>query len=102
MTKTRVAVLIAVHNRWRHTQDILSIITKETDLFEICIHIVDDGSTDETQANLEKSPSINYIRSDGHSYWAKSMKIAQDSVSESVDYFLWLNHRLSIERKAEA
>jgi GT2 family glycosyltransferase len=92
MFKSRVAILIAVHNRWAYTQEIIYRLTKENDFFEICIHIVDDGSTDETQDNLESFPGVTLIRSNGNSYWAKSMKMAQDSVSESVDYFLWLNN----------
>ena len=92
ITKLRVAVLISVHNRWTYTQEILSRLTKENDFFDVFIHIVDDGSTDETQANLEIYPGVILTRSDGNSYWARSMKMAQDSISESVDYLLWLNN----------
>jgi len=91
----RVAVLMAVHNRWELTQALLSKIIAENSSLKLCIHIVDDGSVDGTQEKLLGESSINYIRTDGSLFWASSMKIAQDSVSEPVDYLLWLNNDVS-------
>jgi GT2 family glycosyltransferase len=94
--KFRIAVLMAVHNRWELTQEILSKISVKDSPFNLCIHIVDDGSSDVTQEKLRCDPSLNYIRVEGDLYWARSMKKAQDSVTEPVDYFLWLNNDVSL------
>ena len=92
----RIAVLIAVHNRWEMTQDILRKLQKTPSGVEVCIHIFDDGSSDSTRPELEKYERISYQRGNGDLFWAKSMKYAQDSVSESIDYFLWLNNDVSL------
>jgi GT2 family glycosyltransferase len=92
MSKLRVAVLIAVHNRWEYTREVISRLTKENDFFDFCVHVVDDGSTDETQTHYHDSPRVTFIRTAGNNYWAKSMKVAQDSISEPIDFFLWLNN----------
>ncbi len=92
----RIAVLIAVHNRWEMTQDILRKLQKTPSGVEVCIHIFDDGSSDSTSPELQKYERISYQRGNGDLFWAKSMKYAQDSVSESIDYFLWLNNDVSL------
>jgi GT2 family glycosyltransferase len=63
---------------------------------QICIHIVDDGSTDSTMHELTELGGITYIKADGSLFWAKSMKLAQDSVTELVDYYLWLNNDVDL------
>lgn len=92
----RIAVLIAVHNRWEMTQDVLHKLQKTPPGVEVCIHIVDDGSSDRTSLELAKYKAISYKRGNGDLFWAKSMKFAQDSVSEPIDYFLWLNNDVSL------
>jgi len=94
--KFRIAILIAVHNRWELTQGLLSKISVKDSSFNKCIHIVDDGSIDDTQEKLLCDSSVHYIRADGSHFWARSMKIAQDSVSEPIDYLLWLNNDVSL------
>lgn len=90
--KPRIAVLIAVHNRWEMTNILLDFLCSSQDYFHINVHIVDDGSTDETEESLRKHPTVSYVRGDGNLFWAKSMKIAQDSVINPFDYLLWLNN----------
>jgi len=92
----RIAVLIAVHNRWEMTHDILRKLQKTPSGVKVCIHIVDDGSSDSTSLELAKYKSISYQRGNGDLFWAKSMKCAQDSVSDPTDYFLWLNNDISL------
>ena len=90
--KIRIAVLMAVHNRWELTQELLSKISVKNSSFNLCIHIVDDGSVDGTQEKLIGQSSVNYTRTDGSLFWARSMKIAQDSVCDPIDYLMWLNN----------
>ena len=78
------------------TQDILGKLQKTPSGVEICVHIFDDGSSDSTSLELEKYERISYQRGNGDLFWAKSMKYAQDSVSESIDYFLWLNNDVAL------
>jgi GT2 family glycosyltransferase len=78
------------------TQDILRKLQKTPSGVEVCIHIFDDGSSDSTSPELQKYERISYQRGNGDLFWAKSMKYAQDSVSESIDYFLWLNNDVSL------
>ena len=92
----RVAVLMAVHNRWDLTSAaLLNLATVPTEI-ELCVHIFDDGSTDITKSELPNYSTVTYLEGSGDNYWAKSMKNAQDSVSEPIDYFLWLNNDVSI------
>jgi len=74
------------------TQDVLSKLKKTPSEVEVCIHLVDDGSSDSTRLELAKNKKISYQRGNGDLFWAKSMKFAQDSVVEPIDYFLWLNN----------
>lgn len=92
----RIAVLMAVHNRWEMTKDVLSKLQKTQSGAEICIHIFDDGSSDITGLELTKYERVSYQRGNGDLFWAKSMKYAQDSVTEPIDYFLWLNNDVSL------
>jgi GT2 family glycosyltransferase len=92
----RIAVLMAVHNRWDFTLGaLLKLATSPSDI-ELCIHIFDDGSTDNTKSELSNYLNVTYLAGSGKNFWAKSMKYAQDSVSEPIDYFLWLNNDVSL------
>jgi GT2 family glycosyltransferase len=96
-TPIRIAVLIAVHNRWEMTRKLLSSLDSVPPAFQICIHLVDDGSSDSTPNELEKLQNITHLRRPGDLFWANSMKVAQDSVSDPVDYFLWLNNDVDLK-----
>jgi len=95
-TSVRVAVLMAVHNRWDFTLHALFRLATSPSDIELCIHIFDDGSTDYTKSELSNYLNVTYLAGSGENFWAKSMKHAQDSVSEPIDYFLWLNNDVSL------
>jgi GT2 family glycosyltransferase len=101
MEKIRMAVLIAVHNRWSLTETLLTELNSQihNSVFDLCIHLVDDGSIDETQEQIRRHPiesRITYLQGDGTNYWAKSMKVAQDSIRDEIDFILWLNNDVRI------
>jgi GT2 family glycosyltransferase len=101
MEKIRLALVIAVHNRWKHTEALLTQINtlSASSGFELCIHFLDDGSIDETSSQVHQHPisdRLTYLKGDGTYYWAKSMKIAQDSISGEIDYILWLNNDVKL------
>ena len=78
------------------TEKLINFLNSSQDKFDISIHIVDDGSYDETEEKLRFHPKITYIRGDGNLFWAKSMKLAQDSVIQPIDYLLWLNNDVEL------
>ncbi len=88
----RLAVLMAVFNRWDLTRAALSTVSADPRGVELCIHVFDDGSTDCTKAELLKNSKVTYLEGAGDNFWAQSMKKAENSVTESVEYFLWLNN----------
>jgi len=92
----RIAVLVAVHNRWEMTGKLLSALKAVPTAIQLCLHIVDDGSSDTTATELARLANITYLRRNGSLFWASSMKLAQDSVTDPVDYFLWLNNDVDL------
>jgi GT2 family glycosyltransferase len=88
----RIAVLMAVHNRWEMTRKILEQLQFPPSVVNLSVHVVDDGSTDSTSFGLTQYPMVVSQRSNGNLFWAKAMKFAEDSVVDKVDYFLWLNN----------
>jgi GT2 family glycosyltransferase len=95
-TLVRIAVLIAVHNRWEMTSKLLSTLKTVPTTIQLCVHLVDDGSSDRTPLELAKLDDITCLRGEGDLFWARSMKFAQDSVTDPVDYFLWLNNDVDL------
>jgi hypothetical protein len=49
-----------------------------------------------TKSELLSKWVVTYGEGAGEHFWARSMKSAQDSVSEPIDYFLWLNNDVSL------
>lgn len=91
----RIAVLIAVFNRWHETERLLEQLQAiEKHNFHLDIWICDDGSTDETQENLMKHfPEVNVVKTKGNLFWAKSMnQIDVKSFEFEPDFTLWLNN----------
>lgn len=88
----RIAVLMAVHNRWEMTRKVLDQLQFPPSDINLSVHVVDDGSTDSTSFRIIQYPMVAYQRSNGNLFWAKAMKLAQDSVKNEVDYYLWLNN----------
>ncbi len=88
----KIAILLAVHNRWKLTEALLNQLDKAPPPLELFIYVTDDGSVDATQKELSGNPNVFYQRTNGELYWAKSMKLAEISVRERVDYVMWLNN----------
>lgn len=58
------------------------------------VYLVDDGSSDDTTAAVQKAyPSVHVITGDGSLYWNQGMRLAWESAVESREWdaFLWLN-----------
>jgi len=94
MSRVRIAVIMACHNRIEVTRRCLQAleITASTQNLEISLFAVDDGSSDGTSDELLKySFTKILIEGTGNWYWARSMSIAQSMVPDDYDAILWLN-----------
>lgn len=92
----QIAILMAVHNRWNMTKAMLTQLENAPISVKLYIYVTDDGSVDATHQELSMNPNVNYQKTDGNLYWAKSMKIAEKSILETVDYIMWLNNDVSL------
>jgi GT2 family glycosyltransferase len=94
--RMRIAVLMSVHNRWEMTQEVLNKLAKAPEAIRLCVHVVDDGSTDATNVEIARFDNVNYLVANGDLFWAKSMKKAEESVIDAIDHFLWLNNDVNL------
>lgn len=92
---TRIATLIACHNRKTKTLECLeSLYANQLPVeYSLDVFLVDDGSTDGTeQAVRQRYPKIHIIKGDGNLFWNRSMHLAfAEAMKQDYDYYLWLN-----------
>lgn len=95
MSKVKIAILMACHNRIETTKRCLKNLENAqltTHDIEISLFAVDDGSTDGTlEELLNWSFTKVVIEGTGNWYWARSMSIAESKVPDDYDGCLWLN-----------
>lgn len=92
----QIAVLMACHNRREKTLFCLGKLFSQNGVdtdYNICVYLVDDGSSDGTSQAVQKAfPMINVIAGDGNLYWNRGMHAAWKQAEKAeYDYFLWLN-----------
>lgn len=61
MSTPKVSIIIPVLNQWSYTEQCLRSIQTFTDLPNLEIIVVDNGSTDETKESLKKYPQVKTI-----------------------------------------
>lgn len=92
---SKVAVLMACHNRVNKTIACLDALyaQKNIDDVEVNVFLLDDGSTDGTAELVkEKYPDVNIIMGDGSLFWNRGMHRAfEEALKVGFDYYLWLN-----------
>jgi len=93
-----IAILITCHNRVLLTAECLRILYDQEGMeteFQIQVFLVDDGSTDDTSAEIELNfPKVKLIQGNGNLYWNRGMFTAWENAIESkynFDAYLWLN-----------
>ena len=100
----KLAILIACHNRRAKTLACLDAVFKNQLHKGIDIHVIlfDDGSTDGTEAAVQKRfPFVEILRGDGKQYWNRSMHLAFSRAIElDFDCYLWLNDDTILYPKA--
>ena len=92
--RVQVAVLLTCFNRRNKTMECLASLygQQDTDLIDLHIFLVDDGSTDGTSESVSSTyPAVHIIQGSGQLFWAGGMRLAWKSAHEngSFDYF-WL------------
>lgn len=98
-----LAVLITCHNRKEKTLECLRGLSEQkgAPFREIQTYLVDDGSTDGTDAAVRRLyPQVKLLQGDGSLYWNGGMRMAMSAaVSDGFDFYLWLNDdtRLSLD-----
>jgi len=95
MKPSNLAVLLTCFNRKQKTLDCLSALSKQTlpETIELCIYLVDDGSTDGTaEAVLQAYPHVKVLQGNGSLFWTGGMQLAMTEASRNNhDFYLWLN-----------
>jgi GT2 family glycosyltransferase len=94
MTGTRIAAVMAVHNRKALTLACLdSLRAQQLVDGTLDVFVLDDASTDGTaEAIEERHPEVRLLHGDGRMYWNGGMRRALDeAMPGDYDYYLWMN-----------
>jgi len=96
--KTKIAVLMACHNRVQLTLKCLNHLYEQNGLgkdFCFQVFLVDDASIDGTSTEIAKHfPKVNITKGNGELYWNRGMFTAWQKAiefEENFDAYLWLN-----------
>ena len=105
MGSTRVAALIAAHNRRDLTLACLrSLDAQRVPGVTVDAFVLDDGSSDGTgEAIAEQFPEVTVLHGDGQLYWGGGMRRAFGAaIAGDYDYYLWLNDDVYLDDGALA
>jgi GT2 family glycosyltransferase len=95
MKPSNLAVLLTCYNRKQKTLACLAALSKQAlpETIELCIYLVDDGSTDGTaEAVLQAHPEVKILQGDGSLFWTGGMQLAfAEAMCNNHDFYLWLN-----------
>ncbi len=101
----QIAVLMTCHNRKEKTVQSLKELFNQEGLytdFTIKVYLVDDGSTDGTGLEVQKTfPTVNVLKGDGNLFWNRGMYTAwQSAAMGNYKFYLWLNDDTNLYRNA--
>ena len=91
----KVFVLIPIFNRLNHTERVVASLRVQRNAAELCIVVVNDGSTDGTAAWLEQQKDVVEIRGDGNLWWGGAIQKGLEysaSRCQPGDYVLFINN----------
>lgn len=96
VVRTRVAVIMACHNRRTSTLScLLALQNQKLESSDVTVEIflLDDGSTDGTaEAVGQEFPAVHLIPGDGSLFWNRGMHRAfSAAIDRKFDYYVWLN-----------
>ena len=105
MGTTRVAALMAAHNRRDLTLACLrSLDRQRVPGVTVDVFVLDDGSSDGTsEAIAEQFPEVTVLHGDGQLYWCGGMRQAfAAAIAGDYDHYLWLNDDVYLDDGALA
>ena len=90
-----LAVIMACHNRRKHTLSCLRALDQQSNIDDIVIevYLLDDGSTDGTsEAVSAEFGNVHILKGNGKLYWNRGMyESFSAAIQKGFDYYLWLN-----------
>jgi len=88
-----IFIIIPVHNRQQTTLKCLETLMQNGDLKRYQAVVVDDGSTDGTEASIHQQyPEVIVLRGNGNLWWTGAIALGMDYASkQGAEYFIWLN-----------
>lgn len=99
-----VHVIIPVHNRIEQTLGALETLFAQSALNAIKVHVVDDGSTDNTSALIKSHyPQVNIMHGDGTLFWTGAAHFALETLKAQLqenDYFILMNNDVRLSPEA--
>ncbi|HWW59837.1 MAG TPA: glycosyltransferase [Thermoanaerobaculia bacterium] len=90
-----VSIIVLAWNRWPLTRRLLDSLRRHTDLADVRVIVVDNGSTDETAAELSKYDWIRVLHLDENVGFVRGNNAALRTVDEEHDVVL-LNNDVEI------
>lgn len=90
-----VFVLIPVFNRLHHTQRVIEALRGQTLASNLCIVVINDGSTDGTTGYLQLQKDVVALQGDGNLWWGGAIQKGLEYVhahDKDNDYVLFLNN----------
>lgn len=100
----RIAVLMAAHNRCGMTVRALQSLMAASNVFDLTVVLLDDGSTDgTTEAAKATWPGVIVLPGDGNAFWNGGMHQAwTHALTLDVAGYLWLNDDVMLDDDALA
>jgi GT2 family glycosyltransferase len=90
------ALLIPVFNNWHMTERCLQSVLRTNDASKFDVYIVNDGSTDETLAHLERYPQVKVINTPKNLGFTKACNFAFNTLRE-YKYLYLLNNDTEVQ-----
>ena len=90
------ALLIPVYNNWYLTERCLQSVFRTKDSSNFDVYIVNDGSTDDTLAQLERYPQVKIINTPKNLGFTKACNFAFDTLRE-YKYLYLLNNDTEVQ-----
>ena len=90
------ALLIPVFNNWDMTERCLQSVLRTNDASKFDVYIVNDGSTDETLAHLERYPQVKVINTPKNLGFTKACNFAFNTLRE-YKYLYLLNNDTEVQ-----
>ncbi len=92
-SKAPVYIIIPAHNRRQTTLACLDVLNQQGILIQYTVVVVDDGSTDGTEAAIASSyPEVVVLKGDGNLWWTGAIRKGMEyAIDQGAEFLIWLN-----------